>query len=378
MKIAFVYLPGRIARIDDSIKDGCVDDLCKYRKYHPSEFYYGAFELLEQGHDVGIFEVIERPRRSLKKYVAEKILYKKYLPVKTYAGIIDAVYFVLDKLEEYDVVVATTPGIAFSLGFWKMLRKFHKPIIGIQCGILNYSLNCGRVFFTRKLMNSMQTQLYGIGELDEIKKVYHVHSGKIEVNAFGVDAGFWHAGTQEADDGYILAVGNDALRDFNTLIRAAEDINSEVVIITSRPLPENLPANVKVVRGSWSSREIDDECLRDIYRKALAVAVPLHPGFQPSGQSVALQAMACSKPVILTKTKGLWDNEHLVERKNVLFVEPGDERQWVKLINELNSDKELVKRIGMAGREYVEKHGLIEMFAERIDSLCRKEAGVAL
>ena len=41
--------------------------------------------------------------------------------------------------------------------------------------------------------------------------------------------------------------------------------------------------------------------------------------FQPSGYSVTLQAMACGKPVILTKTRGLWAPEIFVNFKNCIF-----------------------------------------------------------
>ncbi len=372
MKIAFIYLPGRIARLDDSIRDGCLKRLRPYEKHHPSEFFYGAFELRDQGHDIGIFEVIERPRRSVPKLLAEIILRKKYLPVKTYVGIIDAVYSLLPELQKYDAVVATTPGIAFSLGIWQALGRFDRPIIAIQCGILNYSLNRIRVSLTGNLMNRMSTQLFGIGELDDIRKIYHVAAAQIEVNCFGVDIDFWQPDPAAADEGYILAVGNDALRDFSALIQAARGFDNQVIIITKRSIPDPLPGNVKIVRGAWNSQELDDLALRDLYRKARAVAVPLKPSLQPAGQSVTLQAMVCGKPVILTETKGLWETTALKHGRNVLLVPPGDPAAWIHAIDKFNNDPELRQRIGAAGREYVVHNGRIGQFAARMERLCLK------
>ncbi len=372
MKIAFIYLPGRIARLDDSIRDGCLKRLRSYEKHHPSEFFYGAFELRDQGHDIGIFEVIERPRRSVPKLLAEIIIRKKYLPVKTYVGIIDAVYFLLPELQKYDAVVATTPGIAFSLGIWQALGRFARPIIAIQCGILNYSLNRIRVSLTGKLMNRMSTQLFGIGELDDIKKIYRVAPTQIEVNCFGVDTDFWQPDQAEADEGYILAVGNDALRDFGTLVQAAAGFDTRVIIITKRSIPGQLPENVKIIRSAWNSQELDDFALRNLYRKALAVAVPLKPSLQPSGQSVTLQAMACGKPVILTETRGLWETTTLEHGRNVLLVPPGNPAEWIHTIHKLNEDPEWRQGIGAAGRDYVVHNGLIGQFAARMERLCLK------
>ena len=66
--------------------------------YRPTEFFYGAFELRDRGHRVSLFETHEKPRRSVPKYIAEILLRKKYLPVKTYVGIIDALWFLLSAL----------------------------------------------------------------------------------------------------------------------------------------------------------------------------------------------------------------------------------------------------------------------------------------
>ena len=50
--------------------------------------------------------------------------------------------------------------------------------------------------------------------------------------------------------------------------------------------------------------------IRELYQDAFAI-IPLKDVFQPSGYSVTLQAMACGKPVVLTKTKGLWAPKYL-------------------------------------------------------------------
>lgn len=372
MNIAYVYLPGRLQRLHVSTGEG-IFCLQAYHEFNPSEFYYGAFELQKQGHSVGLFEVIEKPRRSFVKFFAEKLLRKKYLPVKTYAGIIDAAYFLLPQLSQFDVVVATTPGIAFSLAIWKALGRFDRPVVAIQCGILNYSLNLVRVFLTRKLMRSMWSQLYGVGELAEMKRVYGVPADRIEVNCFGIDTSFWtpgNGGSEEED--YVLAIGNDVLRDFNTLIEAAKKSSTRVIIITKRQLPAHLPENVEVISGAWNSRELDDIALRELYRRAMVVVVPLKPSLQPSGQSVTLQAMACGKPVILSYTDGLWESTALVHKKNVFFVQPEQPDELSDALQEVQQDNTLRKRMSAGGIQYVVNRCQIGQFASRLEQLCRR------
>ena len=57
--------------------------------------------------------------------------------------------------------------------------------------------------------------------------------------------------------------------------------------------------------------------IRELYQDAFAIIIPLKDVFQPSGYSVTLQAMACGKPVVLTKTKGLWAQKYLKTLKIV-------------------------------------------------------------
>ena len=60
---------------------------------------------------------------------------------------------------------------------------------------------------------------------------------------------------------------------------------------------------------------IDDLELRNIYQNAKLTIIPLKDSLQPSGQSVALQSIACGTPVIITHTSGFWDKKTLKIKK---------------------------------------------------------------
>lgn len=373
MKMAFLYLPGRIARIDSAFQNQSLDPLPPDMVYRPSEFFYGAFELRDKGHEVSLFEAVEKPRRSVPKFIAEHLVRKKYLPIKTYVGIIDALWLLLPKLLHFDIVVATTPGIAFALCIWKTLGFFSRPIVAIQCGILNYPLNPLRIELTRYLMRQMSSQLFGVGELEQICRAYRIGRERMEVNCFGVDTHFWSSNGKSVSNGSILAIGNDSMRDFTTLLQAAKQIENRVTIVTKRPMEVEVPPNVQVIRSAWNSQELEDNAILDLFRGAMAVAVPLRESFQPSGQSVTLQGMACGKPVILTRTSGIWEKNHMRHRRNVLLVEPEKPEEWVKKIRLLNEDKPLRENIGNSAREYVCSYGSIGQFARRLERLCQME-----
>jgi D-inositol-3-phosphate glycosyltransferase len=96
----------------------------------------------------------------------------------------------------------------------------------------------------------------------------------------------------------------------------------------------------------------------------------LKPSFQPSGQSVALQSMACGTPVLITKTEGLWDHRYLIDMENIVFIQSNDPNEWVRAINRMIVDHDLLKRLGGAACQYVSAYGQIERYADRLEQLC--------
>ncbi|MFM8886503.1 MAG: glycosyltransferase, partial [Chthoniobacterales bacterium] len=63
---------------------------------------------------------------------------------------------------------------------------------------------------------------------------------------------------------------------------------------------------------------------RELYQGAACVVVPLKESPQPSGQSVAMQAMMCGAPVVHTKTSGWWGGDTIRAGQEVLLVPPAD------------------------------------------------------
>jgi glycosyltransferase involved in cell wall biosynthesis len=249
--------------------------------------------------------------------------------------------------------------------------------MGIQCGITHYPIGwCSRMF-SQFLFRRMHTQLYATSELEWMRSFFGIPADLIEANPFGVDTFFWTPGKQSTVkqsttiSPYVLAVGNDAQRDYDTLIQTAEGAPWRLILVTHRPLPAALPENVKIVRGSYTEG-IDDTELRDLYRKAACVVVPLKPGLQPSGQSVTLQAMACGVTVVLTRTEGLFDTARLQNGKQLLLVEPENPKALRSAIERLLTDEVLRNFLTETGRDYVLRHCRIEDFAGRLEQLCQR------
>lgn len=359
MKLAFVYVKGRLARLRDVERFKCA-----------REFFYGALELKDKGHEVSLFEVYDKPTAIHGPWIIQSLYRLHLTPSKTNAFLYQQLSDIAGVLNRFDVIVATTSGIAYALALLKTLRRLQPQIIAIHCGIANYPLKLRRRILNGFMLRKVWTQLFGKGELIPAKQMFMIPDNKIEVNQFGVDTVFWHPAKVDTQD-FILSVGNDSRRDYELLIDIAEELDYQFVLITKQHL-EKLPPNVRVLKGDWHAETISDEQLRHLYQTSKIVVVPLQETIQPSGQSVCLQAMACGKPVVLTKTKGLWSKTMMRNKDNIIMVKPNDTGELRNAMMRLINSNEECDRIGRKARETVCKEADITLFASRIERLCRK------
>jgi glycosyltransferase involved in cell wall biosynthesis len=144
---------------------------------------------------------------------------------------------------------------------------------------------------------------------------------RIEVVHYGVDTDFFvpEDGLEDVD---VVAVGHDRGRDWPVLMDAIRHSNVSVRIVCE---PERLdgldvPPTVEAV-GT-----VDRTTYRDLLRRARVVCVPTRDVPYPTGQSVALEAMAMTKCVVLTQTDATREYYEVDGGLGVL-VPPGDARR---------------------------------------------------
>ena len=195
----------------------------------------------------------------------------------------------------------------------------------------------------------------GSADRSEAVSRYDIPPAKTSILKFGVDTEFWRPMPDVPVGDYAFAIGQDPSRDFNTL--AAAPGRHPTLIVTSRPvtMPDDA-AHITLRVGGFANSTITDEELRRLYNCAAVVVVPLHDVFQPTGQSVTLQAMSCGRPVILSRIRGLWAPELLRDGENCLLVPPGDPQALSTATRRVRSDPALANRLATNGRDTVVRH----------------------
>lgn len=354
MKIGFIFSSGRKRRSSLSVHTET-----------PSEFFYGAFDLRAQGDDVDILEVPPASGYSKSATLLNLLARRNALPWRVSGELLIALHRTDIQWNEYDVVVATHSGIGFALELLRLFGKRLPPVVCIQCGLLNTHCKPWVRLQQKHLLKRMQSVLFADNEREGLLAWDKDLSDRIHVCPFGVDTEFWHPATNMRED-YILSVGNDAGRDFETLCEAAHQIDCPIRILTQKTLPESRPDTVSHISGSWHQGGVTDLELRELYQHAACVVVPLHEGIQPSGQSVCLQAMACARPVVMTRTSGFFDPIHLKDRVNIRLSPPGRSGCLATIVNEVLQSPDEATTLGHNGYAYVLSYGRSQIFAQGI------------
>ena len=117
--------------------------------------------------------------------------------------------------------------------------------------------------------------------------------GPVDMVGFAIDAAFFRP-QPHPDEGYVLAVGDDAGRDYATLIAACRATTCRLILRTnSAPaIPADQRNQVSVLS------RLSYPALRDLYAGAAVVAVPLRAVEYPSEITALYEAMAMGRAVV--------------------------------------------------------------------------------
>ena len=162
---------------------------------------------------------------------------------------------------------------------------------------------------------------------------------------------------------FFLASGK-TFRDYNTLVKAANDTNAEIRIIGPKfQKPNNIPKNVKWIDTSCNppDQAIDYPTLKEWYAQCSGVCIPLSGNADDTcGYTNMLEGMAMRKPVIMTRSGCLHIDP--ASRNFGILVEPGDSNGWSNAMNQILNDESFASKCGENGRKIAEDEFSIERF----------------
>lgn len=355
MRVRYVFSGGRGLR-DARVKSGDA----------ASDFFYGMPQLIKRGYDVEMVELSEMSESDGVARIGNMLYQWRVLPHKVDGRLLSAMRLVFKTLKDGDAIVVAGTPLALAFTLIDTFFRTKRTVVGIHAGIFNYRQNRFQKWLMKWLLLRQVAMLFGEGEYSELRKVLG-SSGRICVNECGTDINFWDTRSDNIDGDYVLAVGNDSRRDFELLVHAVTGLDIQVKIITRRSINATIPDNVELINGDMRTEILTDVELRSYYQNARCVVIPVVESLQPSGQSVCLQAMSCGRPVILTRTAGLWARDKMRNRENVVMVEPNDVAAMRSAIKLLWQNAALGHQIGLNGRLTVLQHWNMDGWTDRLE-----------
>jgi glycosyltransferase involved in cell wall biosynthesis len=86
------------------------------------------------------------------------------------------------------------------------------------------------------------------------------------------------------------------------------------------------------------------------------VALPVRENSYSGATTTLLQAMACAKPVVVSRTSAIARGYHLEDGLNCRLVPPGDPGAFEQAVSEVLDDGAQADLLGRGARETVEQH----------------------
>ena len=210
---------------------------------------------------------------------------------------------------------------------------------------------------------------YSRQQAEHARSVLRVPAERVALIPFQVDEKFF---TPAAEAGFgrgVVSVGRE-LRDYPTLFAALDGTDIPVTVVASSPwsrradqtADRRLPDNVVLKKG------INSVELRDLYRQAAVVVVPLQNVDWPAGVTSLFEGQACGRPVVVSASAGILDS---IEPGAAATVPCGDPRALREEILRLIRDPAAAAELGRRGRAAVLQDKTLDLFVTRIAAACR-------
>ena len=210
-------------------------------------------------------------------------------------------------------------------------------------------------------------------QADFLRRYLHLPEARICMLPEQTDTTFFTPGAASPDDQRpIIASGGLEKRDYRTLADATWDLDVDVKICAVSPNAiASARAFPKIIPDNMACRFYDWPELLQLYRDANLVVISTIDNNYSAGITTMLEAMACRRPVVITRNQGVIDN--LASLGAVTAVNPGDAAGLRQAIANLLNNPQEAEAQAQRGYELVLEQHNNEQYIKAIATRLRLE-----
>lgn len=329
-----------------------------HQKIIPSERLYGMVELIERGWEVEACDV-----RFVGRFSKLSAKLRRY-------GVNLLGLRALASVSRYDMLLVKDNFSELLTIFARLLRK---PILYLDSLFFIPSHPVRRAHIRFNLWIASRVACYSRYQAELWSAAFGVNRAKFFVVRYAIDVPFYRRGIEAArqrsvkrEVPYVLSVGRDLGRDFETLVVACREAEIAVKIVT---LPYLVPKSAQASSDVEILQDISYEELFDLYAGATMAIVPLKAGVEyPSGIRAVMESMAVGCPTIATRTQIL--EEYVsAESDALLYTDAGDAHSMCACIRRLAGDQALRNRLAGNASQFAATDFQMSRFVEQLESL---------
>lgn len=312
------------------------------------DFFYGI-DLLENNFKIKIYDI---GKFRTTKNIFTKIISKFSFFLTGIYGIIsiDLIKF-FKRIPNKSIIICANDGIGICCLVINLFLKKEFKVFILSMGFYSkYFLNKKNtilLFIRKKIINILlfkSKKILFLGERERyfFMRLFKNHAEKSFFFKFRIDDEFWSKKEKIkiSKNPYILFIGNDNYRDYEMIFKIVKkypNIKFKIISNKFKNLYKVKLKNLEVIGFKKNdSYKLSDLKLRKIIKQSHGLILPIKNTLQPSGQSVALQAIACKRPVAISNYDGFWDKEKMIGNKNCFLMDQNaDEEDWGKVLKYL-------------------------------------------
>jgi glycosyltransferase involved in cell wall biosynthesis len=294
-----------------------------------------------------------------------------------YSGDFARVLASLGEANRADAVYSTVDTVGIPLALFGRLGRVKRPVvyaaIGLPERLAQLRGGPARRLFKDAFRRLHTIVAYGWGEVEELRRWLGEDGPRVEFVAFGVDVEHFRPDPTTAITDDVVSVGADPRRDFALLVELARRLpDRSFRIVASADNTRELgalPGNVRLERDVPFAR------VRECLLGAKVVVLPVRENSYSGATTTLLQAMACAKPVVVTRTAAIARGYHLEDDVNGRLVPPGELAWLEQAVTGVLADEGRATGLGQKARETVERHLTWSEYTRELGRLLADAAG---